>query len=83
MPRNHNHLTRLQLPRRGQHMAQQRAARQFLQHFGDAAFHARAFASGHDDDIQGEQCGHTNSKKYVNATACAPVRVAAIAWAAA
>ncbi len=25
-------------PRRGQHMAQQRAARQFLQHFGGAAF---------------------------------------------
>ena len=35
-----------------QHMVQQRAPGQALQHFGDAALHARAFAGRHDHDVQ-------------------------------
>ena len=37
-----------------QHMLHQRHTRQALQYFGQAAFHAGAFASRHHDDINGE-----------------------------
>ena len=35
-----------------QHMVQQRAAGQALQDLGQAAFHARAFAGRHDEDVE-------------------------------
>jgi hypothetical protein len=41
----------IQLRRRVQHMLHQRHPSQALQDFGQAAFHAGAFASGHHDDI--------------------------------
>ena len=59
MTRNHHGRARLQLRGRIQHMLQQGATGQLLQHFGMAAFHAGAFAGGHDDDVQ--RCGHSCS----------------------
>jgi hypothetical protein len=38
-----------------QHMLYQWHACQTLQHFGQAAFHAGAFAGGHHDDINGKR----------------------------
>ena len=54
--RDHHGRTRIQLRCGRQHMAQQRAPRQALKDFGQAAFHARALARGHDDEIQ--RCCH-------------------------
>ena len=50
--RNHHHLPRLQLRGGIEHMLHQRLVCQFLQHLGHGAFHARAFAGGHDDDVE-------------------------------
>jgi len=44
----------IQLRRRVQHALHQRHPGQALQHFGQAAFHAGAFASGHHDHVDGE-----------------------------
>src|SRR5690606_12116697 len=35
-----------------QDMVQQRSPRQALKHLGQAAFHARALAGGHDEDVE-------------------------------
>ena len=43
---------RLQMRRLPQHMVQKRAPRQALQHLGNAAFHARALAGRHDEDVE-------------------------------
>ena len=49
----------IQLRRSVQHMLHQGHTRQALQHFGQAAFHAGAFAGGHDDHVDREMCdGH-------------------------
>ncbi|MDP3829233.1 MAG: hypothetical protein Q8Q74_22000, partial [Polaromonas sp.] len=39
-------------------MRQQGTAAQSVQHFGQCAFHPRAFARGHDDDINWNWNGH-------------------------
>ena len=44
---------RLQMRSLVEHVVQQRAARQALQHLGRAAFHARALAGRHDEDVYG------------------------------
>ena len=41
-----------------QHVCKQRLASKRLQYFGAAAFHARTFACGHDDDVKRERVGH-------------------------
>ena len=52
MTRHDHDLPRLQLGGSIQHMLHQTLMRQFLQNLGHGAFHAGAFASGHDDDVE-------------------------------
>ena len=58
MAGDHNRLAGMQLLRRSNHMQDQRLVRQALQHFGQAAFHARALTCGHDDHVHWRgKCG--------------------------
>ena len=56
MARHHHGRASLELSSGIQHMLQQGATSQLLQHLGMAAFHAGAFAGSHDDDVQ--RCSH-------------------------
>jgi hypothetical protein len=46
-------------------MLHQRHTRQSLQHFGQAAFHAGAFASSHDDDFNGVDNVQTHGVLFI------------------
>ncbi|MPM42586.1 hypothetical protein SDC9_89252 [bioreactor metagenome] len=52
VPRHHHHAARRKALRLRHHMLQQWPPGQSLQNFGSAAFHARALARGHDDDVE-------------------------------
>jgi len=52
MAGDHGGAARLQVDRLVQHVVQQRAPAQALQHLGKAAFHARALAGRHDEDVE-------------------------------
>ena len=51
MASDQNHAAWLELRCSRQHMPQQSAAREFVQHFGQFALHAGAFARSHDHDV--------------------------------
>ncbi len=51
MPRDQNNVSWFELRGGEQYMPQQSAACQFVQHFGDCAFHPGAFTRRHDHNV--------------------------------
>ncbi|MNV81310.1 hypothetical protein D3C71_1749700 [compost metagenome] len=52
MTGHHHRAARAQVGGLVQHMLQQRPPREALQNLGKTAFHTRALARGHDDEVQ-------------------------------